>query len=83
MNEILTVAEAAAYLHKHPDTIRRYIEAKKLPARKLSAGKNGIYAIARNDLLEYAVAVTIEKKRRQAPRKHGRPVASAQVQLPI
>lgn len=82
MNEILTATEAATFLKKHPDTIRRWIEGKKLPARKLSAGKNGIYAILRNDLLELAVSETFEKRSRSKVRK---PVAepSQQVHLPL
>lgn len=82
MKEIVTVKEAAAFLHKHPDTIRRWIEEKTLHARKLSAGKNGIYAITRSDLLELAVSNTLERNAQQK-RKRSHPSPSAQVHLPI
>lgn len=62
MNDIVTVEEAAQFLHKHPDTIRRWIETKKLKARHLSAGGHGIYAILRSDLLELAVSGALEAK---------------------
>lgn len=62
MNDIVTVEEAATFLHKHPDTIRRWIETKKLKARHLSAGGHGIYAILRSDLLELIVSGTLEAK---------------------
>ena len=82
MKDIVTVSEAAVFLHKHPDTIRRWIEEKTLRARKLSAGKNGIYAIARNDLLELAISDTLEhnvlQKKKLSRRSH-----SSQVHLPI
>ena len=81
MKEIVTVKEAAAFLQKHPATIRHWIESKILRARKLSAGKNGIYAIARNDLLELMVAGTIERKLKE---KKKSPVArTAQVHMPF
>jgi len=62
MNDIVTVEEAAQFLHKHPGTIRRWIETKKLKARHLSAGGHGIYAILRNDLLELMVSGSLEVK---------------------
>jgi len=62
MNDIITVEEAAVFLHKHPGTIRRWIETKKLKARHLSAGGHGIYAILRNDLLELIVSGSLESK---------------------
>ncbi|MBI5019319.1 helix-turn-helix domain-containing protein [Candidatus Gottesmanbacteria bacterium] len=62
MQDIVTVDEAATFLHKHPDTIRRWIETKKLKARRLSAGGHGIYAILRNDLLELIVSGSLEAK---------------------
>ncbi|MBI4065418.1 helix-turn-helix domain-containing protein [Candidatus Gottesmanbacteria bacterium] len=82
MKEIVTVKEAAAFLHKHPDTIRRWIEEKTLRARKLSAGKNGIYAIARSDLLELAVSDALKRNVRQK-KKQSPPSPSPQVHLPI
>ncbi len=83
MNEIVTVEEAATFLHKHPGTIRRWIEAGKLKARHLSAGGHGIYAILRSDLLEFIVALDIEKKEKinHAP-PHKEP-PSPQRQLPL
>lgn len=62
MNDIVTVEEAADFLHKHPGTIRRWIEGGKFKARHLSAGGHGIYAILRSDLLEFIVAEDIEEK---------------------
>ncbi|HLD25313.1 MAG TPA: helix-turn-helix domain-containing protein [Patescibacteria group bacterium] len=62
MNDIITVEEAAIFLHKHPDTIRRWIEVGKLKARHLSAGGHGIYAILRSDLLELAVSGSLEAR---------------------
>lgn len=56
------VEEAATFLHKHPGTIRRWIEGGKLKARLLAAGGHGIYAILRSDLLEFMVAAEIEDK---------------------
>lgn len=82
MNDILTVQEAANFLKKHPDTIRRWIEGKKLLAKKLAAGKSGVYAILRNDLLEMAVSETIEKKSKAKVRKHAAE-PSQQVHLPL
>lgn len=83
MNDIVTVEEAATFLHKHPGTIRRWIEGNKLKARHLSAGGHGIYAILRNDLLEFMVAETIEKKEKikHAPIRKEPP--NPQTQLPL
>ena len=83
MKEIVTVKEAAAFLRKHPATIRHWIEAKILRARKLSVGKNGIYAIARSDLLELMVAGTIERKLKEKKKKKSRGAKTAQVQMPF
>ncbi len=82
VNEILTVTEAAKFLKKHPETIRRWIEVKRLTAKKLSAGKNGIYAILRNDLLELAVKETMENKSREV-KPHHQIVSSNQGHLPL
>lgn len=84
MKEILTVAEAANFLKKHPDTIRRWIKTKKLAARKISAGKNGIFVILRNDLLEVVISNEIQAERRA--KKAARKLAARyprQVRLPI
>lgn len=62
MNDIVTVHEAAQFLHKHPGTIRRWIETNKLKARRLSAGGHGIYAILRNDVLELVISGALETK---------------------
>lgn len=77
MKDIVTVEEAAQFLHKHPDTIRRWIETKKLKARHLSAGGHGIYAIVRSDLLELAVSESMES------RTHHQKIPSAQRPLPL
>lgn len=79
MQDIVTVEEAATFLHKHPDTIRRWIENKKLKARRLSAGGHGIYAILRNDLLELIVSGSLEAKEKPATPK----VVSGQRSLPL
>jgi excisionase family DNA binding protein len=55
VNEILTVAEAAQFLRKHPGTIRRWILAKKLKAKKIPAGGTGVFAVLKTDLLEYSI----------------------------
>lgn len=83
MKEIVTVKEAAAFLRKHPDTIRHWIETKILHARKLEAGKNGIYAIARSDLLELMISGTIEQKLKEKKKKKSKTSKTAQVQMPI
>lgn len=83
MNEIVTVEEAATFLHKHPGTIRRWIEGNKLKARHLAAGGHGIYAILRNDLLEFMVAETIEKKEKIKHAPHHREPPSPQTRLPL
>jgi hypothetical protein len=62
VNDIVSINEAAQFLHKHPDTIRRWIEQKKLKARHLSAGGYGIYAILRTDLLELIISNTMKEK---------------------
>jgi len=81
VNEILTVKEVAKFLQKHPDTIRRWIEKNILTARKLAVGKNGIYAILRNDMLELMVSAAITQKAKQL--KKQQEVPQAQVKLPI
>jgi hypothetical protein len=83
VNEILTVSETAQFLKKHPDTIRRWIGAKKLSARKIAAGGKGVFVILKNDLLEFAVSKVVEQKSKQKkiPKK---PLnRSTQGQLPI
>ena len=79
MNDIVTVEEAATFLHKHPDTIRRWIETKKLKARHLSAGGHGIYPILRSDLLELIVSGTLEAKEKSIAPK----VVPGQRTLPL
>lgn len=78
MNDIITVDEAAEFLHKHPDTIRRWIETNKLKARHLSAGGHGIYAILRSDLLELVVSGALEAKEKAHMK-----VPSTQKALPL
>lgn len=79
MNDIVTVEEAASFLHKHPDTIRRWIESGKLKARHLPAGGKGIYAILRSDLLELVVSGSLELRERASHPK----VTSTQKTLPL
>lgn len=83
MKDIVTVEEAAKFLHKHPDTIRRWIEAKGLKARHLSAGSHGIYAILRNDLLEFAVSASVKESERRIKKKPHQPAIPPQPTLPI
>lgn len=82
VKDIITVIEAAQFLHKHPDTVRRWIETKKLKARRLSAGGHGIYAILRSDLLELVISESIEEKEK-AKQTLPRTVSSAQRPLPL
>lgn len=79
MNDIVTVKEAARFLHKHPDTVRRWIEVGKLKARHLSSGGHGIYAILRSDLLEVAISGSLEAKEKSTQPK----VPSQQRSLPL
>jgi len=83
MNEILTVSEAAEFLKKHPGTIRRWILAKKLKARKIPAGGTGVFVILKNDLLEFSIAKMVRQERKE--KKETKPVAppSGQESLPI
>jgi excisionase family DNA binding protein len=60
MKDYLTVKEAAKYLKKHPATIRRLINSKKLKAQKI-AGKYGVYLIDRSDFLEYMMSKVMEE----------------------
>lgn len=84
MKDIITVKEAAHFLHKHPDTIRRWIEDKKLPARKISAGGYGVYVMLRQDILECMVSHMMAEKRRQMKKpKQRRAKSAAQVPLPM
>ena len=82
MKDIVTVEEAAQFLHKHPDTIRRWIEHNILKARHLSAGGHGIYAILRSDLLELAVSESIGEKEKVKNVLHPK-VSTAQRTLPL
>lgn len=83
MKDIVTVEEAATFLHKHPDTIRSWIEGGKLKARHLSAGGHGVYAMLRSDLLELVVAEAIEKKEKAKRKPKVRAQKSPQVKLPL
>jgi excisionase family DNA binding protein len=55
VNEILTVQEAAQFLKKYPGTIRRWISSRKLKARRIPAGRTGVFVILKNDLLEFSI----------------------------
>ncbi|MCX6791505.1 MAG: helix-turn-helix domain-containing protein [Candidatus Gottesmanbacteria bacterium] len=83
MNEILTVQEAAAFLKKHPGTIRRWIIAKKLKARKIPAGATGVFVILKTDLLEFSIAKMVRQE--QKTKRETKIVAppSGQESLPI
>lgn len=83
MNEVVTVVEAATFLHKHPGTIRRWIEEGKLKAKHISAGGHGVYAILRNDLLEFMVAQSVEEKEKAKHAPHHREPPSPQRPLPL
>ncbi len=83
MNEILTVTEAAQFLNKHPGTIRRWIVAKKLKARKISAGGTGVFVILKNDLLEFSIANMVSAERKEKKIHTKAPPPSAQESLPI
>ncbi len=83
MNDIVTVEEAATFLHKHPGTIRRWIETGKLKARHLAAGGHGIYAILRSDLLEFMVARDIEEKEKVKHTPVTKAPPNPQTQLPL
>ena len=84
MQEIMTVAEAAAYLRKHPTTIRRWIISKKLKARKVAAGGEGVYVLLKTDLLEFAVTKMVkEESRARHASKPAFPRSSGQEELPI
>lgn len=43
-----TLAEAAAYLQVHPETVRRWIVDGLLPAKRI--GIRGVYRVKRDDL---------------------------------
>lgn len=75
----MTVSEAAAYLKKHPTTIRRWIIHKRLKARKISAGGEGVYVMLKTDILEFAITAMVKKERRIVKKK----LPLAQVELPI
>jgi excisionase family DNA binding protein len=79
MHDIITVSEAAEFLHKHPSTIRHWIETNKLKARHISAGGHGIYVIVRSDLLELVVSGTLETQTKHLHEQ----MTSAQRRLPF
>jgi len=83
VNEILTVAEAARFLNKHPDTIRRWILSKKLKARKIPAGGEGVFVLLKTDLLEFSIEKMVRAQRKEKPRKKPRIPSSGQETLPI
>jgi len=65
MNEILTVTESAAFLRKHPSTIRRWILTKQLKAKKIPAGGTGVFAILKTDLLEFSITAMVRAERKE------------------
>lgn len=62
MNEILTVQEAAHFLKKYPGTIRRWILSKKLKARRIPAGRTGVFVILKTDLLEFSIEKMVRQE---------------------
>lgn len=83
MNEILTVAEAAKFLGKHPGTIRRWIISKKLKARKISAGGTGVFVLLKNDLLEFSIAEMVASEHNLKKVSKKRMTPTAQESFPI
>ena len=83
MKDILTVEETAAFLHKHPVTIRHWILGKKLKARKISAGGTGVYVLLRTDVLEYMVAESFKAKKGKVAKPKAPPKSPLQPELPI
>lgn len=84
MNEILTVAEAAQFLHKHPGTIRRWILAKKLKAKKVPAGGTGVFVLLKTDLLEFSIEKMVRAQRKaKKETKTAKTPSSGQETLPI
>jgi excisionase family DNA binding protein len=69
VNEILTVQEAAQFLKKYPGTIRRWIISKKLKARKIPAGRTGVFVILKTDLLEFSIEKMVRQERTENKRK--------------
>lgn len=83
VNEILTVAEAAQFLRKHPGTIRRWILAKKLRAKKIPAGGTGVFVILKTDLLEYSIEKMVKADRKAKKETKIVIPSSGQESLPI
>jgi excisionase family DNA binding protein len=83
MNEILTVSEAAAFLKKHPGTIRRWILDKKLKSRKIPAGGTGVFVILKNDLLEFSISTMVKAERKEKKVKKVSQSPSGQESFPI
>lgn len=81
MRDIFTVSEAASFLHKHPDTIRSWIKNKKLKARKISAGGEGVFVILRSDLLELVVTESFKEKSKTSLKKKSPKRSSSQEKL--
>lgn len=48
--EVLTVAQVAKLLHKHADTVIKWIKSGKLPASRV--GERGQFMIAKSDVIE-------------------------------
>jgi excisionase family DNA binding protein len=83
VNEILTVAEAAQFLNKHPGTVRRWILTKKLKARKIPAGATGVFVILKTDLLEFSIAKMVRAERKTKKEVKIAAPPSGQESLPI
>jgi hypothetical protein len=83
VNEILTVAEAAQFLHKHPGTIRRWILTKKLKARRIPAGSTGVFVLLKTDLLEFSIEKMVRQERKAKKEIKTSTPPSEQESLPI
>ena len=83
MNEILTVSEAAQFLKKHPGTIRRWIIAKKLRARRIPAGGTGVFVLLKTDLLEFSIEKMVRAEHKTKKETKVAVLPSGQESLPI
>lgn len=84
MNDILTVQEAAQFLHKYPGTIRRWITSKKLKARRIPAGGTGVFVILKTDLLEFSIGNMVRAERaEQHAKKEAKKIIPPSNQEPL
>ena len=81
MDEVLTVADTASFLQKHPDTIRSWIKSGCLKAKIIPAGGKGVYVLLKNDVLEYMLQKSISKEKNPVKKTKVNP--NIQKQFPI